>query len=57
VVGVATFGTLFLSRVDPAARPSTLDAITTTTTGLAVAVALAAALGAWLATTARRAKL
>lgn len=52
VVGVATFGTLFLSRVDPADRLPTLDAITTTTAGLAVAVALAAALGAWLAVTA-----
>lgn len=53
VVGVATFGTLFLSRVDPGAHPATVDAITTTATGLTLAVALAAGLGAWLAAAAR----
>lgn len=49
VVGVATFGTLFLSLVEPADRHPTVDAITTTNAGLAVVVAVAAVLGAWLA--------
>jgi MFS family permease len=45
VVGVATFGTLFLSLVDPARTPTTAHAITLTSVALAVTAAVSALLG------------
>lgn len=45
VVGIATFGTLFLSLVDTTATPATTHAIATTTATLAATVTIAALLG------------
>jgi predicted MFS family arabinose efflux permease len=54
VVGVATFGTLFLSLVDAADTPPTADAVAVTSAALAATVAVSALLGLRIAATARQ---